>query len=211
MTEEDSVNEDVLPGLLEILEFRDATYSSLTDAAILPYQQKLTTAVSTFLNYDASIVWSDIHTMRQLAGFVTISGHLLPKIGDNVRDENSDMIKITRENLNKFRSMIRFVVPIKLLEIGSVDQVFSFIRELSLMAARLSELELQAILERYDCEDIDAVLSHTDCAVMPPQIATPSDKINETSAATAFGDNILSDDQATRLKLYSNIVSETRH
>lgn len=205
MTVEEDTTDTALPGLVEILEFRDATYSSLTDAAILPHQDKLTSAVHAYLQQDSSVVWSDMNLIKQLAGFITITGYIFPKLGESVRDGNSQSVIVTRENVSKFRSLLRFVLPVNLLEIGTIDQMVSFMRELTFLAAKLTEVELQAILEVYDCNDLDSTLISTEHATAPEQIATPVEPV------PVFNDITLTEDQVKRMQLYSNITSDTRH
>jgi len=200
----DSIDDLEDPTLHDILDFRETTYQSLTETALAPFQSKLSEAAAFFLDTNAPTTWTSIETVTGLVGFVTISGYVSPKIGSRVKLGEDDFVEATAENSHMYRSKIRFIVPIKLLETGTKLQLLTFIRELSTIASLVSEQELEQMLKEFYFDDMTSLTSHATYNRMLEQATRPRDVMG-------FDGTILSDEQITKAHLYSGASTETKN
>lgn len=199
----DDKHPDQQASLIDIIEFRDATYESITETALLPYREKLSEAVSFFMKITAPIRWTSIEKVRGLDGFVTIMGFVLPELGAKMK-VGEDIVEVNPDNVDKFRSMVRFIVPAKLMEEGSRLQIANFIRDLSAIAAVTPELELQTMLREYQFDGMESLTSHENYNKMLDIATRPTD-------IAGFDGRNLTDDQIRAAFLFSSAVSETRN
>lgn len=188
--------------LVEILEFREVTYKTLTESALLPFEAKLNAAVLLYLKDNVPIKWIDVDKLRGLESFAVITGYIFPLVGTKVM-VGTDFIDITDLNVQEYRQTLRFILPIKLLEIGTVPQIYKFIMEISALASVVSEQELNEMLRnfRFDNDSFSFDESYNKMLAYA------------TRPAEMFGFNTknLSEEQITSLAMFNGATSETKN
>lgn len=191
------------PNLIDIIEFRDATYESITETALMPYREKLSDAVGFFMNITAPIRWTSIEKVRGLDGFVTVMGFVLPEVGSKMK-AGEEIIVVTPDNVDKFKSLVRFVIPAKLIEEGTKLQISNFIRDLSAIAAVTSEMDLQTMLKEYRFDGMESLTLHENYNKMLDKATKPRD-------IAGFDGRDLTDDQIRSAFMFSSTASDTRN
>lgn len=134
--------------LTDVLEFREQTYAFLTQEAVRLFGRNLTDSVNMYLNSNSIIEWNTVELMPTLDGFVRVMGLTTPSIGAII-DVNGSKITIDENNVTQYKQIIRFVLPIHLLESGSINEMYSFIKDLSSIATVASEKDIEVILKDY--------------------------------------------------------------
>lgn len=190
--------------LIELLEFRESMYENLTVTAFKPFQSKLSDAVAFFLNVKTPVHWLSIEKLPNVDGFVTVSGFLLAEIGSTVKISPTESVDITPDNFQKFKSLVRFVIPVRLLEEGDKMQILNFIRDLSSISAITPPEELERMLKEFHFDDMTSLTSHESYNKMLEQVTKPKE-------FDGFNISEFSDEQIKQLHMFSNTRSETRN
>ena len=188
--------------LVEIIKLRGLSYRTFTEQALLPFEQKLNAAVSQYLNNDLPIKWVDVDRLLGLDAFVLVVGYIFPLVGTIVIVDNKP-ITITEENVSNYRQTLRFVLPIRLLEVASIVQLHKFIIEISALAAVLSEAELTEMLHGFKFDDESFSFDESYAKMLA----------YATRPAEMFGFNTkqLSEDQITSLSMFGGAILETKN
>lgn len=189
--------------LQDILDFREYTYSMLTREAIQLFGPTLTGAVNHYLNNTAEIDWTAIEPVNTLEGYVRVTGFSLPAIGSTITVEGKE-VHIDKDNVYRYKQVIRFVLPIKLIESGNRNQLVAFIKDLSAIAAVATELEIENILKEYYFDDMKDLTSNNSYHKMLDRVTKPK----EVMGFEATG---LTDSQIAALHMYGACSSETKN
>ncbi len=186
-----------------ILDFREYTYSMLTREAIKLFGPTLTDAVSHYLNSTSEIDWTAIEPVNTLEGYVRVTGFTLPTIGSIITVEGKE-VHIDKDNVYRYKQIIRFVLPIKLIESGNRNRLVAFIKDLSAIAAVATELEIENILKEYYFDEMkDLTSSNSYHKVL--------DRVTKPKEVMGFEATSLTDSQIAALHMYRVCSSETKH
>lgn len=189
--------------LQDILDFREYTYSMLTREAIKLFGPTLTGAVSHYLNSTAEIDWTAIEPVNMLEGYVRVTGFTLPTIGSIITVEGKE-VHIDKDNVYRYKQIIRFVLPIKLIESGNRNRLVAFIKDLSAIAAVATELEIENILKEYYFDEMKDLTSSNSYHKMLDRVTKPKEVMG-------FEATSLTDSQIAALHMYGVCSSETKH
>ncbi len=189
--------------LQDILDFREYTYSMLTREAIKLFGPTLTGAVSHYLNSTAEIDWTAIEPVNTLEGYVRVTGFTLPTIGSIITVEGKE-VHIDKDNVYRYKQIIRFVLPIKLIESGNRNRLVAFIKDLSAIAAVATELEIENILKEYYFDEMKDLTSSNSYYKMLDRVTKPKEVMG-------FEATSLTDSQIAALHMYGVCSSETKH
>lgn len=190
--------------LIELIDFRESMYQNLTQTAFKPFESKLSDAVTFFLNTKSPVHWLTVEKLKDIEGFVTISGFVLPEIGSTFKASETDSVVITPDNFQKFRSLVRFVIPVRLLEEGSKMQILGFIRDLSAISAITPPEELERMLKEFHFDDMVSLTSHESYNKM-------LDKVTKPKEIDGFDVSEFSDEQIKQMHMFTHARSETRN
>lgn len=189
--------------LQDILEFRKRTYTMLTREALALIGPTLTEAVNAYLNNTAGIDWSAIEEVNALDGFVRVTGFSLPSVGTKITVAGN-LVEISKENMYSYKQIIRFVLPIRLIESGDVNALVAFVKDLSAIAAIATEPELEHILKEYHSNEMKKLTSNNSYHKVLDRVARP----NEVLGFNVVG---LTDSQIAALHLHCASASEAKH
>lgn len=189
--------------LQDILDFREYTYSMLTREAIKLFGPTLTGAVSHYLNSTSEIDWTAIEPVNTLEGYVRVTGFTLPTIGSIITVEGKE-VHIDKDNVYRYKQIIRFVLPIKLIESGNRNRLVAFIKDLSAIAAVATELEIENILKEYYFDEMKDLTSSNSYHKMLDRVTKPKEVMG-------FEATSLTDSQIAALHMYGVCSSETKH
>lgn len=189
--------------LQDILDFREYTYSMLTREAIKLFEPTLTDAVSHYLNSTSEIDWTAIEPVNTLEGYVRVTGFTLPTIGSIITVEGKE-VHIDKDNVYRYKQIIRFVLPIKLIESGNRNRLVAFIKDLSAIAAVATELEIENILKEYYFDEMKDLTSSNSYHKMLDRVTKPKEVMG-------FEATSLTDSQIAALHMYGVSSSETKH
>ncbi len=189
--------------LLELLDFRDYTYSVLTDDATRLFSAKLTDAVNAFLHSTVPINWQHVERITSLDGFVRVIGSSIPAIGEIIKVED-EHITITPDNATHYTQLARFVLPTTMLESGTSLQIFQFIKDVTAISSLISDAELEHVLREYILDDTIELTSQ-------PAYISMMDKITKPSDVLGFDTDTLTDAQIKSLHMFDKLVPGNKH
>lgn len=192
--------------LSDLLDFRESMFNNLTEAAFKSFQVKLTEAVVFYLNLttDHPIQWGTVDKFKGLAGFVVIAGFVLPIIGSEFKISETEIETVTQDNFQKFRHLVRFILPTKLLETGTRLELSNFIRDLTAVIGIASEQDLQQLLKEYNFGEMEALTSH-------PSYTKLLDKVIKPKEFDGFDISNLTPEQIKKFYLLNHTKSETKN
>lgn len=189
--------------LSDLLDVREATHTGLTQAIMKPYENVLTNVVRIVSGHDNPVYWQSVEKIKNLPEFVTVGGYSTPSIGALVHATTGE-VTITNENVKRYRSEVRMVVPIKLLQSGTEVQLISFVKQFAAISAVTSGEELMSILRQYLKYEHEELYSKEHYMQLLDNATRPAD-------IEGFDTSHLTDDQMTRIRLYSSAQTETKH
>lgn len=189
--------------LQDILDFREHTYVTLTREAIQLFGPILTKAVNRYLNNTAEIDWTTIEVLTGLEGYVRVTGFSLPPLGAKINVQGNEIL-IDKDNVYSYKQVIRFVLPVKLIDNEDGDSLVAFIRDLSAIAAVATDVEIENILKEYYFDDMKDLTSNDSYHKMLDRATKPKEVLGFDAAD-------LTDSQITALHMYGACASETKN
>lgn len=189
--------------LQDILDFREYTYVTLTREAIQLFGPILTKAVNRYLNNTTEIDWTTIEVLTGLEGYVRVTGFSLPPLGAKINVQGNEIL-IDKDNVYSYKQVIRFVLPVKLIDNEDGDSLVAFIRDLSAIAAVATDVEIENILKEYYFDDMKDLTSNDSYHKMLDRATKPKEVLGFDAAD-------LTDSQITALHMYGACASETKN
>ncbi len=200
----DYIDDDTVPTTLDgLVEYRDFIYSTLTKEIIQLFSERLNEALIDFIPNSPEIDWNTIEKIVSLPKYVRMVGISSPVLG-SIAMVDGNKITITEENSRRFKNLVRFIFPVKLLEEGSVSQIASYIKDITYISSIVSERDIENLLMNYDftrntpLHDVDGYAKLLDRATKPKEIM-------------GFSTDFLSDEHIKSLFLATDLVSETKN
>lgn len=175
------------------LAIRDRIHSALTKKVLGEISHPLTEAINMFSGSNENIDWYSIESVAGLEDYVRVVGFSLPIPGTSIIVEGQPIL-ITEENNNKYKKVIRFVLPTKLIASDNVDLLASFVADLSAIAAISTDRDMENLLKSYLYNNLQRL---TDS----PFYYKILDKATKPSEAFGFNISDLNDEQVKSLFL----------
>lgn len=203
MALDDNDTDDIPTTLDGLVAYRDFIYSSLSQDIIALFSARLNSALTQFIPNSSDIEWSTIEKVPRLQAYVRMVGSSSPVLGSVAKVDGND-VTITEQNARMFRNLIRFIFPIKLLEDGSVEQITTYIKDISYISTVVTEVDIERLLSTYDfSQNID--LHNT------AEYVRILDKSTKPKEIMGFATDFLSDEHVHALFLATALVSETKN
>lgn len=190
-----------------LMQLRESLYMKQTAQILFKVTDRLDPAVQKMLKVTQPIIWETIESMDTIKNFCTIMGYFRPNIGDKLPDINGNIVEIDKVSVNQFKSIVRFFIPMALLEHGSEKEIFDFLSNLQYISTIVQPDELMEILK-----DPQSFKVFIDSDVDLPKDATVTQAINGiieavTKPAELYGFNTknMSTEQINQLSLLIRI------
>lgn len=136
-----------------LLDMRENIYSEQTREIVDLFDLRLSNAVKIFLKTNQKINWILVDLLPSLKGFVRVMGSLTAAVEDvNQFFENLNNEIEIKEHPQNYNQFINLVLPIEMLNSGSVDQLVHFINDLSAVILLVDEKEMIKIFNAYHAQ-----------------------------------------------------------
>lgn len=175
------------------LLIRDRIHAALSQKVLGEIAHPLTEAINTFSGVNDFIDWSSIEIIPGLDDYVRVVGFSSPSPGSSIVIDGQT-IAVTEDNSTKFRKVVCFVLPVKLINSERVDSLINFIRDLSAIANMSSDRDMENLLKAYLYNNLERL---TDS----PIYYKIMDKATKPNEAFGFDITNLEDEQIKSLFL----------
>lgn len=187
--------------LLDILNYRESVYDSLTETAFHSIKQRLSEAMVMLSKNPNPISWVQIEKYNAVDGFVIVAGYTSPLIGTMVSVGGDELIEVTAENATKFRQVLRFTVPMNMLENGTTTQLYTFIRDMAAIVNLAPSHDLEELLREYNSSNMQELTKLVKYTKILDNATKPTDVFG-------FDGSQLSDEQITKMHIYKGCGTE---
>lgn len=187
--------------IVNLLELRAREYDIITKRVFDSFGDCISEAIKQYLLEDSPFKLHDIQTIHGINGFVRITAILSPQLGTSIK-VNDKMVEITEQNVNKFKSLTKIVVPIRLIQKKDAKAMAEFAKDLSYILPVASDVDIQKLLTIYNDEqhlklsDINFYYTLLETKTRPPNV-------------NGFSTGTLTEQQMLSFNLFKECITET--
>lgn len=183
----------------KLLEQRLNTFATHTADMIKKFEDRLTPAFQkVFAAPDRNIVWTSIDSLAGTDKAVMVSGLMAFRLGDVVA-VGETQVTIDETNITEYNKYVRFAFPIIMLELASVDELWTHITRMNKIGASV-EVTAEKLASMMDkCAD-----AYEKSVLENPEKIAILDAATKPTSILGFVASDLTDEQIRKLKLYEN-------
>lgn len=186
--------------LEERLRYRDEIYSATTAKIINDVSDVLSEALNAYTGNIEAINWSSVEFDQSVAGYIRVTGFTTPSPGMTIQI-GGQQILLTEANVKLYKKIIKFVLPLGLVEEGDTAQLTSFIADLSAIASVASEAEIEDLLRNYSYTDTEKLTQTQNYYKILDRVTKPSEVLGFSAAN-------LTDEQISKLHLIAPSLAQ---
>ena len=184
-----------------LLSKRDYDYLAFTRKILDLFADKLSKAVQMQFKFDRGVNWESVERFRAVDRYVIVKGEAELRPGDTLNTPEGPVL-ITEENLNQWRHPLRYVLDSKVLQNGTLEDLYQHITCVAELARELPEAELIHALRSGAINNHDMMGN--------PVLAPILERITRPSVFESFDTHGLTEEQYNSLRLCANIGKTTQ-
>lgn len=184
-----------------VLRDRNRMIDNITDTLFQSVRDKLDYGISFLLKRESSIFWEKIDFLQNMEDFVVVEGIMIPQIGDVIVTNTNNRITITEQNAKSYTQILKLILPIDLLQIGSKMDVFHFINDIYQIISKASVDDIEELLLDYKFNSYHKLTESE-------KYNKILEKLTRPDTVLGFSTMNLSEDQIKRMML-SGLIIET--
>lgn len=185
-----------------LLSKRDYDNLSFTRRILGLFADKLSKAVQMQFKFDREIRWEGVERFRAVERYVIVAGEAELRPGDTLNTPNGPVL-VTEQNVKELRHPLHYVLDSKVLQSGTVEDLYQHIICVAELAKHLPERELIQALRSGAINNHDMMGN--------PVLAPILERITRPTVFESFDTGHLSEEQYKSLRLCANAGKASQH